>query len=202
VRQIVIVNESTITGHDPKTGEVLWESPWEGSSSSTATASQSIQVAGDRLFITKGYSAGGAGLFEIKKSDDGTFAKPTKLWLNHRVLMTKLNNVVIKEGFAYGLSDGVLQCVDIQNGKKRWAGEDYGHGQVLRIGDTLLVMGEDSAVALVAFDPEAFHELAKLQAIDGKTWNNPAISGNRLLVRNAEEAACFEVPLVEGSSEK
>src|SRR5262249_16219715 len=95
-----------------------------------------------------------------------------------------------------------LQCVDIQTGKKCWAGDDYGHGQVLRIGDTLLVTGEDGVVALVEFNPVAFHEFAKLQAINGKTWNNPAISGNRLLVRNAEEAACFEVPLVAESSEK
>jgi outer membrane protein assembly factor BamB len=199
VRQIVIVNEANITAHDPKTGEVLWEAPWEGTSSSSASASQTIQLADDRLFVSKGYSMGGAALFEIKRAEDGKW-NIKKLWHNHRALMTKLNNVVTKDGFAYGLSDGVLQCVDLKDGKRRWAGDDYGHGQVLRIGNALLVMAEDGAVALVDLDPAAFRELAKFQALIGKTWNNPAISGNRLVVRNAQEAACFEVPLADEAS--
>ena len=53
------------------------------------------------------------------------------------------------------------------------------------------------AVALVELNPNEFHELARFQAIDGKTWNNPVISGNLLLVRNAQEAACYELPLAE-----
>ncbi len=199
VRQIVIVNESHITGHDPKTGDVLWEAPWEGSSGSSASASQTVPVADDRFFVSKGYSSGGGALFEIKHNDDGSWSAK-KLWHNHRVLMTKLNNVIVKDGYVYGLSDGVLQCVDVKavdakGGKRQWAGTDYGHGQVMRVGDELLVMGEDGTVALVALDPTEFRELARIQAIEGKTWNNPALSGNRLLVRNAQEAALYELPL-------
>ena len=55
VRQIVIVNEDNITGHDPATGEILWTAPWEGSSNSTASASQTVQVADDKFLVSKGY---------------------------------------------------------------------------------------------------------------------------------------------------
>ena len=34
-----------------------------------------------------------------------------------------------------------------------------------------------------------------VQALEGKTWNNLALSGNRLLIRNGEEAACYELPV-------
>jgi outer membrane protein assembly factor BamB len=203
MRQIVIVNEATITGHDPRTGDVLWEAKWEGSSNSAASASQTVQVDDEHLFVSKGYSMGGGALFEIKheKSDngDGTSSEWAikKLWHNHRVLMTKLDNVVIKDGAVYGLSDGVLQCVDLKTGRKLWEGDDYGHGQLLRVGDRLLITGEWGAVALVDLNPKEYHELARFQAIDGKTWNNPAISGNLLLVRNAVEAACYELPLAD-----
>ena len=59
VRQIVIVNEATITGHDPRTGDVLWEAKWDGSSNSAASASQTVQVDDEHLFVSKGYSMGG-----------------------------------------------------------------------------------------------------------------------------------------------
>ena len=36
-------------------------------------------------------------------------------------------------------------------------------------------------------------ELSRFPALNGQTWNNLCLSGNNLLVRNAEEAACYEV---------
>jgi len=193
VRQVVIVNEDNITGHDLKTGDTLWETKWDGSSNSSATASQTVPIASNRFFVSKSYSGGGA-VFELSRGDDGDWTL-NKIWQNHRVLLTKQNNVIVKDGLVYGLSDGVLQCVDLENGKRRWAGADFGHGQLLRVGDLLLVVTESGEVALVDLNPSEFNELARFQAIDGKTWNNPALSGNRLLVRNGEEAACYELPL-------
>ena len=69
----MIVNEATITGHDPRSGDVLWEAKWEGSSNSTASASQTVQVDDEHLFVSKGYSMGGGALFEVKreKTDNG-----------------------------------------------------------------------------------------------------------------------------------
>jgi outer membrane protein assembly factor BamB len=202
VRQIVIVNEDTITGHDVKTGEVLWNTMWDGTSNQAASASQTVPVADNRFFVSKGYSIGGGALFELEHSassngDDGAW-KVHKLWQNHHIMQTKLDSVVIKDGFIYGLSDGTLQCADLKTGHRQWSGADYGHGQLLRVGDVLLVSTEYGDVTLVEFNPNEFHELAKFTALEGKTWNNPALVGNLLLVRNAQEAACYELPLVDG----
>jgi hypothetical protein len=35
----------------------------------------------------------------------------------------------------------------------------------------------------------------RLAALSGQTWNNLAVAGDRLLVRNAEQAACYALPL-------
>jgi len=35
--------------------------------------------------------------------------------------------------------------------------------------------------------------LAKLPALQGKTWNHPVVVGNRLVIRNAEEAVCYQL---------
>jgi hypothetical protein len=152
---------------------------------------------------------GGGAVFQVHRRHDSAdnptskgSSAPTdsdwlvkRLWHNHRVLQTKLDNVVVKDRFVYGLSDGILQCVDLSTGNRNWAGDDYGHGQLLRIGDLLLITGETGEVALVALNPDSFKQLAKFQALEGKTWNNPALSGNLLLVRNAQQAAAYELPL-------
>ena len=57
------------------------------------------------------------------------------------------------------------------------------------------MQAESGEVLLVDASPEKHAVRARLMAIKGQTWNNPCLSGDRLLVRNAEEAACFRLPL-------
>jgi hypothetical protein len=59
--------------------------------------------------------------------------------------------------------------------------------------DTLLVITDDGDAVLVAADPAALREIARFKALQGKTWNHPVVADGLLLVRNAEEAACYEV---------
>ena len=66
--------------------------------------------------------------------------------------------------------------------------------------DMLLVQAESGEVVLVNCSPERHVVRGRLQAIDGQTWNNPCLSGNRLLVRNGEEAACYELPLAAAAA--
>jgi uncharacterized membrane protein len=42
--------------------------------------------------------------------------------------------------------------------------------------------------------------VARQKVLEGKTWNHPALVGNRIYVRNAEEAAAYELPLAGQSS--
>ena len=48
-------------------------------------------------------------------------------------------------------------------------------------------------VALVEANPDRYKELGRFQAFEGKTWNHPVIAHGKLFVRNAEEAACYEL---------
>jgi outer membrane protein assembly factor BamB len=112
------------------------------------------------------------------------------------VLKTKFTNAAIIDGYAYALSDGLLECVDLKTGKHAWRGKRYGQGQILAVGDVLLVMTETAGdVVMVEATPEKFTELGKFYALSGQTWNNLCLAGKYLLVRNSEEAACFEVAL-------
>jgi outer membrane protein assembly factor BamB len=195
---LLAVNESRVVGYDPADGAELWGFGWPGHSNSDATCSQARVLDGRRIFISKGYGIGAAVFATPPAGEPPAF---TAAWQQPGLLKTKFTNVVIHAGHAYGLSDGILECVRLDDGQRRWKKGRYGQGQVLRVGELLLVQAESGEVVLVECSPERHVERARLAALTGQTWNNPAISGDRLLVRNAEEAACYELPLVTGPAE-
>ncbi|MEZ6088884.1 MAG: PQQ-binding-like beta-propeller repeat protein [Pirellulaceae bacterium] len=193
-RQILSVNESDVSGYDISTGETLWTQDWPGSTNAGANCSQPVPIDENRILVSKAYGGGGM-LFEVVKKDGGFEAKT--LWRITNLLKTKFSNLVVKQGFAYGLSDGILECVEIETGLRQWRqprSGRYKHGQLLMVEDVLLVLAEDGRVALVAAQSESFEELASIEAIVGKTWSNPAVAGRRLVVRNADQAASFLLP--------
>jgi len=192
-RQIVVVNESTASGHDPASGQRLWTYPWPGSSNSTASSSQAVPVGADRLLLSKGYSVG-SELVQLAAASSGDSLAPTSVWKSSRVLQTKFTNVVVFQDHIYGLSEGILECVEVASGQRNWKNGRYNHGQILGVGDLLLVLAEDGRLVLVEANPQKFVELGSLQALEGKTWNNLCLYGRQLLLRNGEEAACYELP--------
>lgn len=190
VPQVLYVSEVSLAGYDLQDGRQLWQFAWPGSSSADANVSQPMPLSGDRVFQSKGYGAG-AVLLQLSKDADNFQA--TAVWESNRVLKTKFTNVTIIDEYVYGLSDGVLECVELESGKSKWRRGRYGHGQLLGLKNQLLVLGETGELTLVAADPKKFRELGKLQALEGKTWNNLCVTGNRLLLRNGEQAVCYEL---------
>jgi outer membrane protein assembly factor BamB len=195
VRQIVSVNEDTISSHSIEDGTTYWEIEWPGKSNTNANTSQP-HLLGDRLLITKGYGAGMA-LYDIFKVGDTW--KSDQRYQKSKYLKTKLTSVVVRDNHAYGLSDGILECIRIEDCRRMWKVREgrFGHGQVLLVGDKILVLGDGGELALVAADPAGFHEYGRIQVFNAKTWNNLCLYGRYLLIRNAEEAACLELPVMK-----
>jgi outer membrane protein assembly factor BamB len=189
---VMVVNESRVVGYDPADGRERFGFEWPGHSNSDATCSQAHLLSDGRIMISKGYGVGSAVFASPAAADPPAFVA---VWRQPGLLKTKFTNAVIHNGHAYGLSDGILECVRLDDGKKCWKKGRYGQGQVLRVGDLLLVQAESGDVVLVDCVPERHRERAQLAALDGQTWNTLALSGDRLLVRNAEEAACYVLPL-------
>jgi len=201
VDQILIVNEDTVSGHSPVDGTLLWEVPWPGRTHANASVSQAVPVPPDRVFVSKGYGEG-AALFELVRAEPASTGglEARELWHQKRALRTKLTNVIVKGDHVYGLSDGMLECVELETGRRAWKDGRYGHGQILRVGELLLVLSEEGEVVLIEPTPdEPDRVVARFQALEGKTWNNPALVGDLLVVRNAQEAAVYRLPLSVGA---
>lgn len=196
-RQILYVSEAKLNAFAIADGKDLWQVPWPSSSRSDANVSQPIALDDTRVLMTKGYGGGGQ-VIEVKLAD-GAWST-NSLWKIEAVLRTKFTSCVIKDGNAFGLNDGILECVDLSNGKRLWKKGRYRHGQVLLVGDELLITAENGSLVLVAADPNEFRELATMPVIGDVTWNTAALSGDRLLMRNSDEAACVILPLKSASS--
>lgn len=189
VPQILLLNGSNLAAHDPGTGAMLWSRPWSGQ---TERASQPVVFADGRVFASSGYGIGGK-MFRVRRDAAGSW-QVDLLW-ESLALKAKFANVVQHAGFLYGLDDGILAAVDAENGRRRWKGGRYGHGQIVLVSERILVLAENGEVALVDAVPDAFRERGRFPAIEGKTWGHPALAGRYLLVRNDREAACYEMPL-------
>lgn len=196
VPQIVQVNEATVAGYRASDGTSLWQVDQPGKSDGNASCSQPIPLAGDRVLVSKGYGIG-SRLLQLQGNQEGEVT--AKLVWQKRVLKTKLANLVVRDGYAYGLDATLLSCVDIETGKVQWKKRRQpavGHGQLLLVGSTIIAISETGEGILFECNPQKYVELASQQLITdaGITWNNPAISGRYLLVRNNLEAACYLLP--------
>lgn len=190
VRQIIIFNSGGIFAHEPATGSILWRHPWPGGHPHVSTP---IVLPGERLLISSGYGFG-SELVQLAMDAAGKFTA-ARLWKSTR-LKAKFTGVVHRDGFIYGLDDGVMACLDAADGSQRWKQGRYGHGQEILVGDLLLVGAESGEVLLLDPAPQESRELTRFPALRGKTWNPPALAGPYLLVRNDKEAACYQLPIL------
>lgn len=199
--QLIVFNANTLSGHDPMDGRQLWSHPWQGS---VPTISQPLQVANDLLLVSSGYGIGSSLLrftseeliSEEQSPSDGQSdtLSVEELWHTPR-MKAKFTNLVQHEDAIYGLDDGVLACVRLEDGERCWKRGRYGHGQVIKVGDRLLVSAEDGEVLMLELTPEEHRVLTSFHPMDGKNWNPPVLVGDILLLRNDREAAAFRLPL-------
>lgn len=186
-RQILAVSATRAFGLVPEDGRLLWEYSWP--TDMGINAAQPLLLGHNRVFLSAGYGHG-AAVFEVIRSGDRMTTRT--IWQNAR-MKNKFSSSLLYDGHIYGLDEAILACIDATTGELKWKGGRYGYGQVMLAGDHLIVITEGGEVVLVKASPERHTELARFQAIEGKTWNHPIIVNGRLLVRNLREMAAFDI---------
>jgi outer membrane protein assembly factor BamB len=188
--QIVLLAGAGATGVSPKDGSVLWRYPWSGT-----PMVQPTMLPGGDILVTTADMMGGLGIKRLSVARDGEGWKVEERWTSNG-LKPYFNDYVVHEGHVYGYDGSILACVSLEDGTRKWKGGRYGQGQMMLIADSdlLLVISEEGDLALVKAAPDQFTEVARVKAIEGKTWNHPALAGNVLLVRNGEQMAAFRLP--------
>lgn len=189
VPQILMVSDYGIQTFTPETGAPLWDHAWGIKTNPRCT--QPVVVDGNGVFFG---GTGNSGTRRINVSLNDSAWTVEEAW-SSKQFRPYFNDGVLHKGLYYGFDGDRLACLDPATGKRRWAGERY-NGQLLLVADMdmLLVIAESGDVVLLPATPEEPAEIARFHAITGKTWNYPLLLGGKLYVRNAQEAACFELP--------
>jgi len=191
IPQVVLLSPPGVVSVAPRDGTVLWEYTYGGG----AIVQPAVTPDGD-LLINAIAMTGGTGLRRIAVTRAPSGWTAEERWTSTG-LKPYFNDFVIHKGHAFGFDGNILSCIDLADGKRKWKGGRYGNGQMLLLADQdlLLVLSEDGELAAVGATTDQFTQLARIPAIEGKTWNHPALTGDFLLVRNGQEMAAFRLPL-------
>ncbi len=193
-RQVIFFLQSGLLAVDPKTGKELWRYAFDFK---TSTAASPV-VSGDVVYCSAGYGVG-AGAVKITRS--GAQFTATELYRvrGNKPLANHWSTPVAKNSSLYGLfqfkqyGTGPLKCVDITSGTVKWEQAGFGPGQVILVGDQVLVLSDAGELVLVEANPERYKEIARAKVIGGKCWSSPSIASGRIYLRSTTEAVCLDV---------
>lgn len=192
VEQVLISTNQGLAAFEPAVGKLLWTYSWPLDGQMSRCIQPAI-VGDSDVLIGTGFGLGTQRV-HVSRTGEGWTAK--EVWpAPTRAIRPYYNDLVVHGEHLYGFDGNFFTCVSLSDGKSKWKTRGYGNGQVLLLPDQdlLVILSETGEVALVAAKPDDYTEIARIKAIEGKTWNHPVIAHGRLFVRNGEEAACFEL---------
>jgi outer membrane protein assembly factor BamB len=192
IAQVLLLNGEGAISVAPTDGKLLWKHAWRGDSivQPAVTADGNVLIgSGSGLNVEVGMRR-----VAVAHGPDGWTA--AERWTSTG-LKPYFNDFVVHKDHAFGFDGSILACIDLNDGKRKWKGGRYGNGQLVLLPDQdlMLVVSEEGELALVRATPDQYTEVTRFRAIEGKTWNHPALVGDTLLVRNSEEMAAFRLSL-------
>ena len=181
-RQLVTITQSKVVGLDASTGTLLWERPF-------VTAANKINsgtpVAQGATIIISGAGTPSTA-FVISRTGAQWITEP--LWENTD-LRAFFTDPVIAGDVLVGLAQrnsGQYNGVDLKSGKTLWTseGRQATKAALQRAGDLVFSLESDGELVVARQSRTAFDVVKRYKVADQDTWSQPAISGNRIFVKD------------------
>ena len=180
VRQIITPTQVKIVGVDATTGALLWERPMVHQ-----FVSNSITpiVSGQTVIV-----AGTGPLFAFALAQRAGKWTTEQIWENTE-LPLRYATPVVSGDMLVGLSgrnSGQYYAIDARTGETLWTsdGRQAPHASLARSGDLLFSLESDGEFVVARNSQTAFEPLKKYKVSSNETWAQPAISGNRVFVKD------------------
>ncbi|MEM7009854.1 MAG: PQQ-binding-like beta-propeller repeat protein [Verrucomicrobiota bacterium] len=188
---------------DPTDGKIDDAFPWRARMFASVNAASPV-VSGNRVFVTEGYTEGGA---MVELSAD---FKMNAAWKAPR-FASQFATPLIHDGHLYGFSGSSergaeLVCIEVANGKELWR-EDLqlqaggrrvllGRASMIHADDAFLCLGEQGTLLWLDLTPQGAKVISSAQLfLAPETWGTPVLSKGLLYVnRNNRDYASGEGP--------
>jgi len=190
VRQVVTITQAKVVGVDAATGALLWERPF---ASSNFTNSITPVRYGQSVIIWN--NIGSLTALNIARRNNQWVAEPA--WESPD-LPARLSNAVLDGDVMFGLTTrnmGQYFAFDVKTGKTLWTsdGRQAGNIALARAGSVLFSLENDGELVVLSTNRTAFQLLRRYKVADAETWAQPAISGNRIFVKDVSTLALWTV---------
>jgi outer membrane protein assembly factor BamB len=193
VRQLVTITQSKLVGVDVATGALLWERPF---ASSNFTNSITPLRFGQSVVVWN--NNGPMRAVTIARRDNKWVAE--EAWTSDDA-PNRLSNTVLDGDVMFGMTQrnmGQYYAVDLKTGKTLWAseGRQAANVAVERAGDIIFSMENDGELVIFRASRTGFELIKRYRVAPEEmysTWAQPAISGNRIFVRDASTLALWTI---------
>ena len=181
VRQVVTLTQEKAVGIDAATGALLWERPF---ASSNFTSSITPVRYGESVIVWT--NIGSLTALNIARRNNQWVAEPA--WESPD-LPARLSNAVLEGTVLFGLTQrnmGQYFALDVTTGKTLWTseGRQANNIAIARAGDILFSLEHDGELVVMRASRTAFEPLRRYKVAEADTWTQPAISGNRIFVKD------------------
>lgn len=190
VQQVVTQSQRACICVALQDGRLLWQIPF-----TTAYDQNSVSPvqAGDLLVF------GGMRqpTFACRLKKEGDTWTPERVW-ESREATFYLSTPVASGGKLYGMSErrsGEMVTLEAATGKLLWSGpERFGaNAAVLDGGPVLLVLTTAGELHVLRKAGDTLEEAARYKVSDTATWASPAVSGNRILIKDLSNLTLWEI---------
>jgi len=185
-QQVVSVTQDFVIGVSLD-GRILWRFPFDGKNGATTPVLNNDTIivnSPDRVIAFRPRLRDGAWIVET-------------MWETKDV-STYLSTPVVLDGVLYGLSTkarGQFYAIDAKTGQVLWLGtpREADNTAVVKAGQLLFLLNDDAELIVARANRKAFDPLARYVVADSATWAQPAISGDRIYIKDVNTLALWTI---------
>jgi len=181
IRQVVTMTQDSVLGVALADGARLWEYPW----TTRSTPSAITPIVYEDTLIVSSQAMGVTALKPTRRADKWDV---DVVWETKDVSLF-LSNPVIVGDTLFGLSEkarGQFFALDARSGKVLWLGQprQASNTAIVKAGTLLLLLNDDAQLIVARSSRNGFEPLRRYTVADSATWAQPAVSGNRVFVKD------------------
>jgi outer membrane protein assembly factor BamB len=189
-RQIVTITQGKVVGVDATTGALLWERPYV---SSNFTNSITPVLYGQTVIV--GGNGGPTVAFSVTKQN-GQWAT-ANVWESADAPLRMSNGVIVQDAL-FSLSSrnmGQYFSVDAKTGKTLWLSDprQAGNAAIVRAGSLVFSLQDTGDLVVLRSGPTSFETVRRYKVADTQVMAQPAISGNRIFVKDVSSLALWTI---------